>query len=222
MRKSALTLLCSFIAVLTQATDVWAQSTNDMSVASGESRYYKNAIFTRPFAPLRGYISLGYQHAFTPTRSVIGEVGIIGPGIGNFMDHDAKGAFVKLGLRLRRAPEIVTHGMEWGHNVGGFYFQPEIAYSSFQRTFISTEDAQQLTGRFKSGAFMIGAGRQMVIGDIFTFDLGASLGYAFTQKPKGAGFENFDIPRQYYSHSAGGDNFPVAWKLNLTMGILIR
>lgn len=217
MKKHILTLTGIMLAAI-----VFAQNTNDLSVSSGNSRHHKRVVYTRPFAPLRGFISIGYQHAFTPTRSGLAEVGIIGPGIGNFMDRDAKGAFVKLAYRLKRAPEIVTPGMEWGHAIGGFYIQPEIAYSSFKRTYISTEDAQELTGRFKSGAFMIGAGKQMIIGDIFTFDLGASIGYAFTQKPKGAGFEDFDIPRQFYSHSAGGQNFPVAWKVNFTMGILLK
>ena len=217
MKKLTCSLLFSLFALLT-----YAQSTNDMSVANGNSRYAKRAIFTRPFAPLLGYISLGYQQAFSPTRSVVGEVGIIGPHVGSFMDHDAKGAYVKVGYRMKRAPETTMPGMEWSHNMGGFYIEPEIAYSSFKRSYISTDQGSSVTGRFSSGAFMIGAGRQMVIGDLMTFDLGASVGYAFTKKPEGAGFDGFDIPRQYYSHSAGGDHFPVAWKINFTMGLLLK
>lgn len=218
MKKITFSLLGVFIAAF-----VFAQSSsNPMSVTPGKSRNYKRAITTRPFGPLIGFVSLGYQQAFSPTRSIVGEVGLIGPHIGDFRDKEAHGGFVKVGFRLKRTPEVVTSDMEWGHNLGGFYVQPEIAYSSYRRNFYSTTDGVSTSGRFRSGAFMIGVGRQMIVGELLTFDLGASLGYAFTKKPEGAGFEGFDIPRQYYSHMAGGDRFPVAWKINFTMGVLLK
>lgn len=217
MKKLTLSLLGLFLSAF-----VFAQSTNDMSVTPGKTRSYKRAITTRPFGPLIGFISLGYQQAFSPTRSVIGEVGLIGPHVGDLFDKDAHGGFIKVGYRLKRTPEVVTPDMQWGHNLGGFYIQPEIAYSAYRRNFFDTNEGAESVGKFRSGAFMIGVGRQMIIGEMFTFDLGASVGYAFTKKPEGAGFEGFDIPRQYYSHHAGGDHFPIAWKLNFTMGVLLK
>ncbi|HTF03637.1 MAG TPA: hypothetical protein VK826_06400 [Bacteroidia bacterium] len=202
---------------------------NSMSVVPGnKTRHYKRAITTRPFGPLIGFVCLGYQQALTPTRAVIGEVGYIGAKIGDLGER-SQGAYIRVGFRLKRTPEVVMPGMEWGYNLGGFYVQPELTFSAFstnQQRYIYDPNTGMGTVvnekvNYNSGAFMITLGRQMIAGEICTFDISGSIGYA---KSSGGdtGIYDFGLPRIYYSHSAGGESMPIAWKFTFSMGILMK
>jgi hypothetical protein len=202
--------------------------------ANRELRMRKRAITTRPMSPLWGFVSIGYQQALTPTRAMVFDVGLIGPGFHAWQNLTQqgypKGFYLKAGFRLKRTPEVVMEGQEWGYNLAGFYVEPEVAFSSFnqQRTIYNSQTGQGTTSTYHyySGAFMIAAGRQMIVGDIFTFDLSAAIGYASSDndEPKNTspGYFEFEGPRNFYSHHAGGGNLPVAWKFNFTMGVLLK
>lgn len=194
-------------------------------VPNAQKRMYKRAITTRPFGPLIGFVCVGYQQAMTSTRAIVGEVGFIGPHAGNTLGEDATGGYIRVGYRLKRTPEVVMPGMEWGYNLGGFYVQPELTFSAFSRTSTyynySTGTYSSRTSRKSSGAFMIAVGRQMIVGDIVTFDLGGSIGYAYVdQSSSSSGF--LDYSPIYYSHSAFGSDFPMAYKFTLSMGVLLK
>jgi hypothetical protein len=188
-------------------------------------RHYKRAITTRPFSPLFGYVSVGYQHAIAPNRALTGEVGFIGVQVGDLY-QPSTGGYLRVGFRMKRTPEIIMPGMEWGYNLAGFYFEPQLVLSTFSREYTTyTQGSYQAvtrTGQFTSGAFLIGLGRQMIVGDIVTIDLGASVGYAFTDHPNTSNTEFFNFPANYYSHMAGGESFPIAWKFTFAMGILMK
>lgn len=202
---------------------------NEMSVTpNAMKRMYKRAITTRPFSPLQQFICLGYQQALTPTRAIVAEVGFIGPTVGSIWPGDPQGGYIKVGFRMKRTPEVVMPGMEWGYNLGGFYVQPELAFASFNVTETGTyynSQGQPITStevnRYNSGAFLICLGRQMIVGDIVTFDLGGAVGYGYTDKPEFT-WNNFDTRIRYYSHTMIGKNFPMAWKFTFSMGIMLR
>jgi hypothetical protein len=202
---------------------------NAMSVVpDSKTRYYKRAITTRPFSPLLGFICVGYQQALTPSRALIGEVGYIGAQIGDLRER-SYGGYIRVGIRLKRTPEVVMPGMEWGYNLGGFYIQPELAFSSFsqnQTRYVydpNTGQGSTVTEKvqYNSGAFLITMGRQMIVGGICTFDLSGSVGYAKSSENNDSIYD-FGLPRTYYSHNAGGNNFPIAWKFTLSMGVMLK
>ena len=190
---------------------------NELSVVPGSNRNYKRAITTRPFSPLGGHINLGYQQALTPSRALVAEIGLIGPRLGD--GESANGAYGRIGFRLKRTPEVVMEGMEWGYNLSGTYIQPELTYSNFT----SSGGGFSNAGRFSSSAFLITLGRQMIAGEMLTFDISGSIGYQIyndSQYTLGTIFEGFRT--RYFSHSAFGGQSPVAWKFSFTMGILLK
>lgn len=196
---------------------------NEMSVVPTKNRGYKRAITTRPFSLIGGHICLGYQQAINPSQAIVGELGLIGPGVGTLY-KPANGGYFRIGYRLKRSPEVVMEGQEWGYNLGGVYIQPEIAYSNFNRTSSSTDWNTGITStstyNYSSGAFLITLGRQMIAGNIMTFDVSTSIGYAFTQtnRPSSLGI---DSPR-FYSHGAFGEDSPIAWNFTISMGFLMK
>jgi hypothetical protein len=202
-------------------------------VPKAEFRARKRAITTEPFSPLLGYLCVGYQQALTPSRAIVSEVGWIGPGVGSYLQRSS-GIFLKGGFRLKRTPDVVTDNMQWAYNLGGFYVQPELAFSTFSRneTWYSNYNYinPPMTGTAKvtyySGAFLMTVGRQSIIGDICTFDIYGSLGYATTGssgKPNtGNSYYDIGLPGQYYAYRAGGKNLPIAWKIGVSFGLLLK
>jgi hypothetical protein len=196
-------------------------------VPKSEFRARKRAVTTQPFGPLLGYISIGYQQAITPSRALVSEIGWIGPHVGSYTGNGS-GVYVKGGMRLKRTPEIVSDNMQWAYNLGGIYVQPELAFSTFNKStywynyMSGTPNAQNVT--YYSGAFLLTFGRQSIIGDIFTIDIFGSLGYAVSGSSTTINNNGYDIglPNQYYAYHAGGSNLPIAWKFGITMGILLK
>lgn len=192
---------------------------NEMSVVPSKNRHLKRAITTRPFSLLAGHVCLGYQQALHPTRAFIAEIGWIGPSVGDLFGP-ASGAYGRIGFRLKSTPEVVSEGMEWGFNLGGYYIQPEIAYSSFSKTTSDFDWRNNITvtstRNYTSGAFLISFGRQMIAGDIMTFDMSSSIGYGFTSA--GVGNPNFF----HYSHAIFSQGTPIALNVTISMGFLVK
>ena len=193
--------------------------TNEMSVVPSSNRSYKKAITTRPFSVLSGHLSIGYQQALNPSRALIVELGLIGPNIRD--SQNSNGAYGRVGFRLKRTPEIVMEGMEWSYSLSGLYIQPELTYSNFS----SNGGSLGVAGRFSSSAFLLTLGKQMVVGDIVTFDLSGSLGYQIfndSSPSSNTGLNEYFGRSRYYSHTTFGEESVIAWKLSLTMGILLK
>jgi len=193
---------------------------NDMAVTTNESaRRYKRAITTRPFSLMTGYVCFGYQVALTQTRAFVGELGVIGPKVGPAGEYDDSGVYFRAGYRLKRTPEIFTPGMEWGYNLGGFYIQPEIAVSMFNSKPNNTYYNQSSEKDVTSAAFLINIGRQMIFGDIFTFDLGVGLGYGGSNANNSSNYAEHRT--NYYSHYLPGDG-AFAATFSFSMGVLLK
>lgn len=197
---------------------------NELSVIPTERRNYSRAITTHPMSILFGHLNFGYQQAIGRNTSVVGELGIIGPRLGDdIFDRDSKGVYLKAGYRLKRTPEVVTDDMEWGHNLGGMYVQPTLALSMYKETV--TEYSYDpysynstLTTSKKSttsAAFLINLGRQMIVGDIMTFDISGGVGFG-ASNGDGAIRHPF-----HYSHGLG-IGLPIAYDFTFSMGFLIK
>ena len=114
-------------------------------------------------------------------------------------------------------------GMEWGYNLGGVYVQPEISFSAFNRRTTTTDWNTGITTSqnkdYASGAFMITVGRQMILGEMITFDLAGSIGYGFDNNDNNS---IWDFDPRYYSHNTFGGGAPIAWNITLSMGIMLK
>lgn len=188
---------------------------NVMAVVANENlRHYKRAITIRPFSVLAGYLGFGYQVALSPTRAFVSEIGIIGIKSTSGGSTNDSGVCFRLGYRLKRTPEFLLPGMEWGYNLAGFYVQPEIAVSTFN----STPSASASTSTsYTSGAFLINLGKQFIVGDIITVDLGVGLGYG-TRSISPSTSEN----RSYYYTHTVSSNGGLAATASFSMGILLK
>lgn len=197
---------------------------NELSVIPTEKRNYTRAITTHPMSILFGHLNFGYQQSVGRNRSVVGELGIIGPRLGDgVFGRDSKGVYFKAGYRLKRTPEVVTADMEWGHNMGGMYVQPTLAFSVYKETvtqynydpytYNSTTTTDKETTA--SGAFLINLGRQMIVGDFMTFDISGGVGFGMSNGD-GASRSPF-----HYSHGLGND-LPIAYDFTFSMGFLIK
>lgn len=197
---------------------------NDMAVVTNESaRRYKRAITTRPFSLMTGYVCFGYQVALSQTRAFVSELGVIGPKVGPAGQYDDSGVYFRAGYRLKRTPEIILPGMEWGYNLGGFYIQPEIAVSIFNSKPTTSYSGGSVEKDVTSAAFIINIGRQMIFGDIFTFDIGAGLGYGSSNANNYSNnYSSYYEQRvQYYSHYLPGAG-AFAATFSFSMGILLK
>lgn len=192
-----------------------------LTIVPAKNRNFKRAITTRPFSPLFNHLSLGYQQALSASRAFIAEVGLIGKGVGDGRE-DVTGAYGRIGFRLKRTPEVVMEGMEWGYNLAGVYLQPEITYSSFSS---SGGGVFTNSGSFISSAFLLTLGKQMIVGDIVTFDWSGSFGYEIYNDYKTSDpddlLQQLSGRSRYYSHTTFPTS-PFAFKFSITMGILLK
>jgi len=184
--------------------------------------------------PVFGHLSLGYQHALNSKRALIAEIGFIGIHLSESLSYNnSLGAFARLGYRFKKVSPNTSINDVCNYNLGGFYIQPEVAFSSFKRDYtitvfnsLSNVYVNELkNGQWNSGAFLVGAGRQMVIKNIFSIDLSAAVGLGFSTYPntKENSVTDFgNLPGYYFSHSYGGIAFPLAWKLSFSVGLLLK
>lgn len=200
---------------------------NELSVIPTQRRNFKRAVTTHPMSILAGHLNFGYQQSVARSMSIVGELGIIGPklGTGLFGDRDSKGGYLKAGFRLKRTPEVVTSDMEWGHNMGGMYVQPTLSMAVYNETqtnsyydYLTNETSTSGTkSTVVSGAFLINVGRQMILGDIMTFDISGGVGFGHTTNSNDDARErSFN-----YAHSVG-NNVPIAYDFTFSMGFLIK
>lgn len=199
---------------------------NEFSVIPTEGRNYKRAVTTHPMSILAGHLNFGYQQAISRNTSFVGELGIIGPRLGDgFSNRDSKGGYLKAGYRLKRTPEVVSADMEWGHNMGGMYVQPTLALAVYKETMTKynydyyTGQSTTTTSKDKvvSGALLINLGRQMIVGDIMTFDISAGLGFGVANQSESYGRRSFN-----YSHGVASPSIPLAYDFSFSMGFLIK
>jgi hypothetical protein len=154
--------------------------------------------------------------ALSPTRAFVSEIGVIGPKSSSTSgDSKDSGVCFRLGYRLKRTPEFLLPGMEWGYNLAGFYVQPEIAVSMFN----STPSGSSGTGStsYTSGAFLINLGKQFIVGDIVTVDLGFGLGYGTSSSSSSTS----ETRNNYYTHIVSS-NGGLAATASFSMGILLK
>ena len=166
------------------------------------------------FSPLTGKTTLGYEQYIKDWVSWEAKVGFIGLGL-DPNELNPVGFMARGGPQFKLNPDFVMDGMKGSHLLSGKYLKPEIAISMFSENSGSelSSSGRPVREDFTAVAILLNYGRQYVLADIMTLDYHIGLGY---------GFDNSEEGRYNYSHSNGGNNFPVAISAGFTVGVLLK
>jgi hypothetical protein len=200
-----------------------------------EVRYKKHAVKFEFFSPLTNDIAFGYETMIKVGMNLEFKAAIIGPGFTK-MDEDASGFFLKAGVKFLTHPTYYQRGVKYAHGLKGFYFKPELIFSSYTATREIYDYTYNYNYNYNYGyyntqveiakvhyynyAMNIILGKQHVFGNSFTLDYYFGLGYGFQVRSRD-GSEDNDLEDDYcYSHLWGGKDSPMVYTAGLTIGYL--
>jgi hypothetical protein len=201
-----------------------------LSVAPNyEAAKKTHAIKVNFLSPLFNHLCFGYEGLVKKGMSTEFKLGIIGVGNDNVEEQysNTSGAYFKAGVKFINAPNYVVKGMKRTHPLRGGYIKPELIYSVFEKTVMTSSGSwnapQQFeTGTFHNYAFNIVFGKQWIMGDIVTLDFGFGIGYGGQSTT--VDYKDLDgelyFEEQAYSHVFTGPNFPLVLNSALTIGVL--
>jgi hypothetical protein len=189
------------------------------AVASEEFMARKKAISVDFLAPSLNHFTVGYEHVIGTRASLTGKLGFIGLGDFSRVNNreKASGGLVKLGVKFilppnrRRVPSARD-----AHPLAGWYLKPELMFSSWrseQRYYFGPEQYEYGNlHHYSSLSLNAVVGRQVVLGQRFTFDLFGGLGYGI-QWIDGAvdpnDYYRSDRKDYSYSHAFLGSSNPL-------------
>jgi len=185
----------------------------------------KNAIKIDFMSPLTGNTTFAFEHSLKPGRSIEGTLGIIGLGI-DPNEVDARGAFLKFGMKFIKSPDFYLRGMRYAHILKGAYVKPEISlgyYSKYIHYYDYSSNYQHYNykkerGNITTGAFHLDIGKQWVFDDAFLLDFFVGLGYGFAAYPKNSDSE----PTYQYGYIIVSEDVPISLIAGLKIGFLFK
>lgn len=198
--------------------------------ATAEFLARKQAITMDVIAPALNHIVLGYERAIGRRVSICARVGYI--GFWNYDDGDdafnSTGGLLRVGVKfiLPHSPRRTLTARDQ-HPLSGWYLRPEILFSSWERRYNSYQGyfppylVSTTKEPYSSAAVNLTIGRQVLLGERFTFDISGGLGYGLQwQQGRIMGASDFDQHRQYYSfsHLFMGDRTPLTMSGGLQFG----
>lgn len=163
-------------------------------------RQRKNGLKFNMFMPISGATAFGYERSIKPSMSFESEIGIINSGQSAEMSMDAKGLFIKTGIKLIRSPDFYLKGMKYSHLLKGAYVKPELALTTF--TFDKSKVAAQLgsgpgleSGSVAKVAVLLNFGKQLVYNNRYVVDWFIGGGYNLGKKEESL---------RYFAFTGGG------------------
>lgn len=189
-----------------------------------------SAVKVEFLAPITNDFTFCYERVIKPSLNIEGKLGIIGIGVTESNKHPS-GLFVKLGPKFWTGSDYYVRGMRMSHPLRGWYVKPELIYSQFRQeeTWYNYASGTNISGRYAytSMAIDICFGRQILLGDLMTFDwyFGVGYGTQFTNAPSTTSnyWGNIDKPvaNYAYSHLYLGPRFPMVLTTGITIGLLM-
>lgn len=173
---------------------------DSMSSLEDYSLQRRNAFKFNFVLPVAGAYAFSYERSLKPGRSMEFEIGIISSGESEDISMQAKGQFLKAGIKLIKSPDFYLKGMRYAHILKGSYIKPEIAITAF--TYDKTKVSSQLSGNTGSErgtvaemAILLNTGKQVVYSNRYVFDWFIGGGYVL-----GGTEESL----RYFAFSGGG------------------
>lgn len=187
----------------------------------------KNKIIkVKPFSPLLNSLAFGYEQRIKSNITGEATFGLIGMGFQPLDLAKKSGFYLTAGPRLYFGQDWKVEGME-NLPMRGFYFKPELIFSTYKSS-LDNLVVEDLTRDYRatSGALLLNLGRQFIAADIISFEFSAGLGYGvssynYTNQDEVWEEIQLNTPR-FYSHIQGPNEFPIATKADISIGILLK
>lgn len=194
--------------------------------ASTEGRYSaaflsrKNGLSLDVLSPALGHVTVGYEHVLGPRMSFVAKAGYIGL----WESHDyndvfnSKGGLITAGMRFalprstKRIPSVRDE-----HPLAGWYLRPELVFSTWTRTnyyydYYYGYATPNYKSDYASAALILTIGRQVLLGERFTFDIGGGFGYGVQWRDgqvTGTGYGSPGRQEYAFSHAFFGSASPL-------------
>ena len=189
----------------------------------------KHALSLDVLSPALAHVTIGYEQVIGHRVSLVAKAGYIGLWETDRYDDtfNSKGGLVTAGVKFilpsstRRIPSARD-----AHGSAGWYLRPELVFSAWTRTryyytyFYDPSPAPTRTG-YTSAALILSIGRQVFLGERFTFDICGGFGYGAQWQEGEVTGTGYDSPgRQEYafSHAFFGNASPLVVSGSLRFG----
>lgn len=182
-------------------------------------------------SPVRNNIAFSYEHMIKVGMNVETKLGIIGAGIKNNDTEDAKGVYIKAGVKfLTSRSEYYVDGLRYVHALKGFYIKPELIFNSYtvQRTYYnypgiypwSNPNPVDTEIKYTNYAVNLVLGKQYLLANILTFEYYAGIGYGHQEKSNEI-FHWIDefLDQASYSHTYLGNSSLIITG-GITLGVI--
>ncbi len=185
----------------------------------------KNALKFRILSPLYGYSDFTYERSIKPGQSFEASLGIIGLGVqpGNgftgfayagYQNYDYKGVSLRIGYKFISTPNFYLKGIRYAHLLKGFYFRPELAFSTYNYQSppygYSNNSPTYNSVNITAFAILWNIGYQFIFNDIIALDMYFGIGFGQASN------QQFGIQ---YGYSTGGKT-PIAVSSGIRIGFL--
>lgn len=176
----------------------------------------KHVLSLDVLSPALDHVTMGYEQVLSPRVSFVAKAGYIGLWeTKSYNDvFNSKGGLITAGVKFtlphstRRVPSARD-----AHALSGWYLRPEMVFSAWTRTrynyyyydpfYNGSPNTVATKDEYTSAALILNIGRQVLLGERFTFDISGGFGYGVQWrdgKATNGGFFN-DPDRQEYSFS---------------------
>ena len=178
--------------------------------ASAEFMARKQAVSLDVLAPALNHITMGYEMVVGRRVSLSLKAGYI--GLWERDDYDDglldQGFLVKVGPRFILPPSSKRYASaREQHPLAGWYLRPELMFSYWARnsySYYGPYNWNNSTDRktfYSSAALNVVIGRQVLLGERFTFDIHGGLGYGVQWINGESSTDQFGYNREEYSYS---------------------
>lgn len=184
-------------------------------------------------APALNHAVVGYERWIARRTSLCMKAGYI--GIGHYSEDSrtirTSGALGKAGMKfiLPRSRRRIPNPRD-GHPLAGWYLKPELVISAWgvdeQYYYYYPNSYSTVGNNYVSAALNLTIGRQLILGEHFTFDISGGLGYG-TQWKNGAQTSglgdtySYDRREYSYSHLFLGSRAPLTVSGGVMFGYLL-
>lgn len=192
----------------------------------------QNAIKFQVFSPLAGHLAFCYERVLKPGFNLETKIGIIGAGVQPFRNNTATGGYAKIGAKFLFGQDFVIDGMRMSHPLKGGYAAFQVAFSHFSEMHYDYSNYNSITYTYEmvdiasnSFAFNIILGKQWILGNKFTLDAYAGIGYGAVSRissnpdvsPTG---DIFLYNPFHFSHYYFGKDMPMTLTSGLSLGYI--
>lgn len=198
-------------------------STSTEGPYSAEFLSRKHELSLDVLSPALDHVTVGYEQALGHRVSFVAKAGYIGLWETNSYDDvfNSKGGLLTAGVKftLPYSTKRIPSARDT-HPLAGWYLRPELVFSAWTRTRYNYYyfdpyggySQTTTTNDYASAALILSIGRQVLLGERFTFDISGGFGYGAQWRDGKVTNSGFNDPgRQEYafSHAFFGGSSPL-------------